>query len=37
MKRQVILLALALGVYSSASSGGFDFGKVLEAMGQAQQ
>lgn len=37
MKRQVILLALALGVYSSASSGGFDLGKVLEAMGQAQQ
>lgn len=37
MKRQVILLALALGVYSSASSGGFDLGKVLETMGQTQQ
>jgi predicted Zn-dependent protease len=37
MKRQALLLAIALGVYSTASSGDFDFGKVLEAMGQAQQ
>ena len=37
MKKQVLILAIALGVYSTASSGGFDFGKVLEAMGQAQQ
>lgn len=34
MKKQAFLLALALGVFSTASSGGFDFGKVLEAMGQ---
>jgi predicted Zn-dependent protease len=29
-----MILALALAAYSTASSGGFDFGKVLEAMGQ---
>jgi beta-barrel assembly-enhancing protease len=34
MKKQAFLLALALGAFSTASSGGFDFGKVLEAMGQ---
>ncbi len=37
MKRQILLLTLALGVYSSASSGAFDFGKALEAMGQVPQ
>jgi predicted Zn-dependent protease len=37
MKKQAFLLALALGVYSSASSGGFDFGKVLDALGKVQQ
>lgn len=34
MKKNALLIALALGMYSTASSGGFDFGKVLEAMGQ---
>lgn len=37
MKRQTLILAIALGVYSTASSGGFDFGKVIESLGQAQQ
>ena len=37
MKKQALLIALALGVFSTASSGGFDFGKVLEAMGQPPQ
>lgn len=37
MKKNALLIALALGMYSSASSGGFDFGKVLEAMGQPPQ
>lgn len=37
MKRQILMLALAFGVYSSASSGAFDFGKVLESLGQVPQ
>ena len=37
MRRHTLLLALAVGVYSSASSGAFDFGKALEAMGQTPQ
>lgn len=37
MKKQIILTALVLGMYSTASSGGFDFGKVLEAVGQVPQ
>jgi predicted Zn-dependent protease len=34
MKKHMLLLALVLGVYSSASSAGFDFGKLIETMGQ---
>lgn len=34
MKKQAFFLALSLALFSTASSGGFDFGKVLEAMGQ---
>lgn len=34
MKKQAVILAIALGVYSTASSGGFDLGKMIEAMGQ---
>ena len=37
MKKNALLIALALGMYSTASSGGFDFGKALEAMGQQPQ
>lgn len=37
MKKSALLIALALGAFSTASSGGFDFGKVLEAMGQPPQ
>lgn len=37
MKKHMMLLALVLGVYSSASSGAFDFGKILETMGQVPQ
>jgi predicted Zn-dependent protease len=36
-KKHVLLLAVALGVYSSASSGAFDFGKLIETMGQVPQ
>lgn len=34
MKKQAVILAIALGVYSTASSGGFDLGKMIEALGQ---
>ncbi len=34
MKKQIFILAIALGVYSTASSGGFDLGKMIEAVGQ---
>ena len=34
MKKQAFILAIALGVYSTASSGGFNLGKMIEAMGQ---
>ncbi len=36
MKKHILSLALtlALGAFSSASSGAFDFGKILETMGQ---
>jgi predicted Zn-dependent protease len=37
MKKNALLIALALGMYSTASSGGFDFGKVLEGMAQTPQ
>ena len=37
MKKFMMLTALVLGVYSSASSGAFDFGKVIETMGKLPQ
>jgi beta-barrel assembly-enhancing protease len=37
MKKHALLMALALGLFSTASSGEFDFGKVLESMGQEPQ
>lgn len=37
MRKHILVLALGLGLYSSASSGAFDFGKVLETMGQPPQ
>ncbi len=37
MKKHTLLLALVVGIYSSASIAKFDFGKVLESMGQVPQ
>lgn len=37
MKRQIVFLSFALAFYSSASSGGFDFGKVLQTIQENQQ
>ena len=37
MNRKILLAVLTTGIFTSASSGGFDLGKVIEDMSQNEQ